>query len=372
MEIIYKTADVLIGLIGLIFVAGLINPKWVIPKTITPNRWKVAVYLLIAIALSSLKNATEPDDIKQAREKSKIAAAAESEKAKQPIATQPSSNMASKLASLIGKHPGTIPESTELKTTFATLLGGAKKNFIDRLEVADVTEHEGNWVIGSGMASHLGGTDEAAFAIDINSGKAFATMLVDGKSIHYFGVSNLAELPPPLLEWYKEHGGQFSNTQQQTLSLQGITNNDQKLYADSSLPPKSESLKGNLLEVATYLDRSTKEHFRKFKDEGGLDANSIWHGLKVSNVDARYAADGSLNMVALKIYPEHTEYNFVGMASKKVASPKRVREILSEVCKIPFLNWKVHDSGFEGQNDQGWNCIYHDIDKVIILTTKSF
>lgn len=148
------------------------------------------------------------------------------------------------------------------------------------------------------------------------------------------------------------------------------TNDSQRTNLSNSSMTKNNG--GNLLEKASILGFSTQEHFRKFKDEGGLAANSIWHDLKVKEVDARYDTNGKLNLISLKIYPEHTEYNFIGIPTRKLASPKRVREILGTLCNIQPSNWRIYDSGFEGKNSQGWSCVYQAIDNIVIVTSKPF
>lgn len=114
----------------------------------------------------------------------------------------------SNLLAFVGKHPAVLVGSAEMKERFEILLGTSFKDFLDRLEVASDAQRQGNWLIGIGSAPHLGGSDEAAFGVNVNSGEITATMLVDGKNVRVFGVNNPENLPPPLLAWFRERAGQ--------------------------------------------------------------------------------------------------------------------------------------------------------------------
>lgn len=121
-------------------------------------------------------------------------------------------NSLGKFTGLIGTHPSNVIESAELKAAFVKLLGTSQKDFISRLDVASDTERKGEWMVGSGNAAHAGGTDEAAFAVNLNSGKVFAAMLVSGNNIKTFGADTATKLPPPLLAWYQERSGQVASS----------------------------------------------------------------------------------------------------------------------------------------------------------------
>lgn len=114
----------------------------------------------------------------------------------------------SNLLALVGKDPESALDDPVLKDKFKMLLGESLGAFTERLNVSSGIKQEGGWVIGEGAIPHLFSIEEAAFAINVNSGEIAATMLVGGKDVRAFGVNNPEKLPPPLLAWFRERAGQ--------------------------------------------------------------------------------------------------------------------------------------------------------------------
>jgi hypothetical protein len=67
---------------------------------------------------------------------------------------------------------------------------------------------EGDYYVGSGNMQHRGLSDNAAFAINKQSGEVYAIMLIDGKQVKWFGKNDVSTLPTPLFELYKSWGGE--------------------------------------------------------------------------------------------------------------------------------------------------------------------
>jgi len=132
---------------------------------------------------------------------------------KQEVAAAVPAAAKADFSTLVGKPPSDALEHPALKAKFASLLGAALSDFADRLNVSSGIEVNGNYYVGAGCAPHLCSSDESIFSIDKNTGTVVAAMLMGGKEIQMFGASSPNELPPPLLQWYKEKGGHSVNAQ---------------------------------------------------------------------------------------------------------------------------------------------------------------
>ena len=103
---------------------------------------------------------------------------------------------------VIGISPYNLVRSKAWRAKFKALTKGKYGPFVNRLVVAGETRLEGSWVVGSGIAPHEGGTNEAAFAINAKSGEVFGAMLEDGKMLVGFGFgSSWKDAPPFLQQW---------------------------------------------------------------------------------------------------------------------------------------------------------------------------
>ena len=111
------------------------------------------------------------------------------------------------LSEYVGQHPADIFNDTEVKQKFKVLLGDYYDRFVTNINVASEIEQKYNFYFGSGCSPHSCGIDESAFAIDIETGEVFASMLSNGETIQTFGVTTEQNLPAPLYAWYKDKGG---------------------------------------------------------------------------------------------------------------------------------------------------------------------
>ncbi|WP_241120552.1 SHOCT domain-containing protein [Achromobacter xylosoxidans] len=128
----------------------------------------------------------------------------------QPVATSPAPTTQD-LSKYLGEHPNTMLNDPSVKEKFAALFGSDKaehEHFMNNLSVAGGVKEQDGFYFGEGQADHLGGVEEAAFAINKSTGKVFAIILVEGKTIKWAGVKAEQDLPPPLLAWNKERSGQ--------------------------------------------------------------------------------------------------------------------------------------------------------------------
>jgi hypothetical protein len=127
---------------------------------------------------------------------------------------QGSSENGTDISSINGKYVFDVIKMTSIKNKLEVLLDNATlKDFTNRLQVSGPVELQGEWLVGSGIAPHSGGSDEAAFAINSKSGALIGVMMIDGKQFRTFGVGDIAKLPPPLFAWYQERRGPASAVQ---------------------------------------------------------------------------------------------------------------------------------------------------------------
>lgn len=106
----------------------------------------------------------------------------------------------------VGVHPYDLVRSKAWKKKFAALAKGKYRDFVARLVVAGDTRLDGDWIVGDGQAPHLGGSDEAALAIEVKTGKVFGALLEDGETLTGFGFGPSWENAPPYLQnWAKNH-----------------------------------------------------------------------------------------------------------------------------------------------------------------------
>ena len=150
------------------------------------------IYAISYTLVEAIKKAREPV---KAQEK---ALTAESKQAQPGIQNT---------ATLIGKSPDSALDEPALQDKFKLLLGSDLIGFRERLNVSSGIEQEGDWLIGEGGMPHLMCLEEAAYAINTKTGELFAIMLTEGKTMKWFGAAELTDLPGPLQNWHKNHGG---------------------------------------------------------------------------------------------------------------------------------------------------------------------
>lgn len=112
------------------------------------------------------------------------------------------------LSKYVGQHPMEVFNELDVQEKFQALLGNEYNRFFNNLSVSSELELKGNFYVGSGCSPHNCTIDESAFAINKETGEAFATILNGGETIQWFGVNSEQNLPAPLYVWYIEHGGQ--------------------------------------------------------------------------------------------------------------------------------------------------------------------
>ena len=110
------------------------------------------------------------------------------------------------ITGIVGVSPYDLVRSKAWKSKFVAITQGKYESFVERLSVTGVTTLEDGWVVGDGLAPHMGGSDEAAIAINIETGEVYAATLEDSKSIYGFGFGSSWENAPKFIkEWAADH-----------------------------------------------------------------------------------------------------------------------------------------------------------------------
>ncbi len=110
------------------------------------------------------------------------------------------------ITGIVGVSPYDLVRSKAWKSKFVAITQGKYESFVERLSVTSVTTLEDGWVVGDGLAPHMGGSDEAALAINIETGEVYAAILEDSKSIYGFGFGSSWENAPKYIkEWAAAH-----------------------------------------------------------------------------------------------------------------------------------------------------------------------
>ena len=108
------------------------------------------------------------------------------------------------LTGAVGVPPYDLVRSKAWKSKFVAIAKGEYKSFVENITVASDTELVNGWVIGQGQAPHMGGEEEAAFAINAKTGEVYAAILHDGNRVAGFGFVNLNDAPSFLKEWISD------------------------------------------------------------------------------------------------------------------------------------------------------------------------
>lgn len=114
---------------------------------------------------------------------------------------EPPAKEPSKATGIIGMQPYDIVRSKAWKAKFMQITKGDYKKFVERLTVASESEEKGDWITAEGMLPHSGGTESAAIAINIKTGKVYAAMREDSSKLKSYGFDSAKNAPPFLQAW---------------------------------------------------------------------------------------------------------------------------------------------------------------------------
>lgn len=117
-----------------------------------------------------------------------------------------------------------------------------------------------------------------------------------------------------------------------------------------------------LLERLTDFGTSTRQQYSEFIDEGGLSKNFVWNGFYITQAQFSFGQDNRVTKVYLKIagFAEWRESLQMWRRGED-ASPRQVREKLSQVCGVSGDSWELNESsgyGSGNQNGGSLECVY--------------
>jgi hypothetical protein len=102
----------------------------------------------------------------------------------------------------VGMHPYDLVRSKAWKSKFVRIAKDNYSALVDRLVVASETILEGHWIVGEGQAPHSGGIENAAIAINSETGEVYAAIMESGIRFSRFGFSSWQSAPPFLQQWW--------------------------------------------------------------------------------------------------------------------------------------------------------------------------
>jgi hypothetical protein len=108
----------------------------------------------------------------------------------------------------LGALPIDVVSNPQMNEKFRNLLGAKYEQFVENLGVSSPVTSAGPYYVGEGIRPHLGGSDEAAFAIQKDTGHLSAIKMSDSHNFDTFGVAKTSDLPPPLYAWLKQRVGE--------------------------------------------------------------------------------------------------------------------------------------------------------------------
>jgi hypothetical protein len=147
--------------------------------------------------------------VKAAPTTAAVAAAAETPSTTAPQATQSAQTAtdgtgATELNRYAGKSTASLMADAGMSAKLKQLLGKDYAAFKERMEVSGDVGQDAGYLWAIGNMPHEGISEVAGFAVNSKTGEVVAVVLVGGKQYKFYGVNKPAELPQPLLEWYKQ------------------------------------------------------------------------------------------------------------------------------------------------------------------------
>jgi hypothetical protein len=147
-------------------------------------------------------------------------------------------SLSANIGELVGKSSWEVFNHPDAKRKLEILLGSTQKDFKDRLQTASMIRKDGPWIFGEGLAAHMGGEEEAAFAINLETGRTVAAMLTGGSKVRAFGADQKSDIPQALQTWINARS---------KLATSGPAHPDQKSNKDSEAPSEAKKSLAELM-----------------------------------------------------------------------------------------------------------------------------
>ena len=202
-------------------------------------------------------------------------------------------------------------------TLYFEITNKTKINFSD-LSVAFIKRDASGNVIGKGYES----------ARTPPNGSGVSSHMVgpcsDLKTFEFTEVSDLSTIDGDFIE--KKNRAMVIAIPVKTLSkVSGITLKSPGGAIEGAI---QKAPQGNLLEQVVSPLTGTRALWNKFKDEGGLDSNSDFYGLNITNISVKFIDD---------------KVSFALLNTSKSTAPKQIRASLANVCKGRDDDWKFEN-----------------------------
>jgi uncharacterized protein YecT (DUF1311 family) len=124
------------------------------------------------------------------------------------VAPPPENNAVNDPNGWVGKFPLSVARDGRINKRFQALLGQSYDHFEQTLtQSSETTGLIDDFYMGTGCDTHSCDKEMSAFAINKIDNSVFVVMITDGNKSAIYGVNEAHKLPPPLLDWYKNHGG---------------------------------------------------------------------------------------------------------------------------------------------------------------------
>lgn len=104
----------------------------------------------------------------------------------------------------VGKSAASLMADAGVSVKLNQLLGKDYAAFKERMDVSGDVGQDAGYLWVTGNMPHEGGSEVAGFAVNNKTGDVVAVVLAGGKQYKFYGVNKAADLPPPLLEWFKQ------------------------------------------------------------------------------------------------------------------------------------------------------------------------
>jgi len=118
----------------------------------------------------------------------------------------------------LDKYVGKYPDKQFLALAavhdpLARLLGRRLKPFLDRFQVLTPIDKVSDDVVAQGCVRHNCANEQAAFAVDLNTGAATAASLTEGRYMDIYSASTAKydDLPPGIRHWIRSRTSQSTS-----------------------------------------------------------------------------------------------------------------------------------------------------------------
>lgn len=229
------------------------------------------------------------------------------------------------LLRLIGAAPVDVLDAPEIKGKFAALLGATQPDFRINLTVSGPVASDGEWLVGAGGRPHAAVTEQAAFAINLRSGEAFAAMLTGGSNVTIYGRNDINAMPPPLQNWYANLQKQMAS---QTPAASEESAPPSSAQPAQSSPPITNTASFDCKKAATFTEKEICSDSLLSKLDGALSNN--YNGMVASDIGNGARNDLKVTQKAWIVDRDK--------CTNKQCLVEAYRQRIDDVCEYPVIS----------------------------------